>query len=391
VAGDLLNLRDIEQALENLKRVPTAEADIQIVPSEGAEAAPGDSDLLVTWKQGFPLRLNMSIDNSGTTATGKLQGSLTVSADNPLALNDLFYVTLNHDLSGNQSRYGTQGGTVHYSVPYGDWLFGATANNYAYHQSVIGANQTYVYGGTSNNADLRVSRLVWRDANSKTILNVRGWARESDNTIDDIAIDVQQRRMAGWEIGASERLFLGAATLDANVAYRRGTGAFNALPAPEEAFGEGTSRLRLFTADAQVLVPFEIAGQRLRYTGVWRAQWNETPLVPQDRFAIGGRYTVRGFDGESILSADRGWLIRNDLGATLGPSGAEAYCGVDFGQVGGQSSERLIGTYLAGAVLGLRGSYQKLSYDFFVGKPLAKPSGFNTASTTTGFSLMLSL
>lgn len=32
--GDILNLRDLEQGLENLKRLPTAEADIQIVPAD---------------------------------------------------------------------------------------------------------------------------------------------------------------------------------------------------------------------------------------------------------------------------------------------------------------------------------------------------------------------
>ena len=32
--GRLLDLRDIEQGLENLKRVPTAEADIQIAPGQ---------------------------------------------------------------------------------------------------------------------------------------------------------------------------------------------------------------------------------------------------------------------------------------------------------------------------------------------------------------------
>lgn len=36
--GDLLNVRDIEQALENFKRVPTVEADIQITPAEGEGA-----------------------------------------------------------------------------------------------------------------------------------------------------------------------------------------------------------------------------------------------------------------------------------------------------------------------------------------------------------------
>lgn len=44
--GDLLNLRDIEQALENLQRVPTATVDIQIAPpQEGEQARPGES----TW------------------------------------------------------------------------------------------------------------------------------------------------------------------------------------------------------------------------------------------------------------------------------------------------------------------------------------------------------
>ena len=32
-SGDLLNVRDIEQALENFKRVPTADADFSIAPS----------------------------------------------------------------------------------------------------------------------------------------------------------------------------------------------------------------------------------------------------------------------------------------------------------------------------------------------------------------------
>ncbi|MFV0371506.1 MAG: POTRA domain-containing protein, partial [Azonexus sp.] len=39
--GQLLNLRDLEQALENFKRLPSAEADLQLVPAD----APGESDV----------------------------------------------------------------------------------------------------------------------------------------------------------------------------------------------------------------------------------------------------------------------------------------------------------------------------------------------------------
>src|SRR5690606_39613179 len=133
------------------------------------------------------------------------------------------------------------------------------------------------------------------------------------------------------------------------------TCALPILRAPEEDFGEGTSRAAIITAHAQAHVPFELARQRLRYTGSWRAQWNRTPLVPQDRFAIGGRYTVRGFDGEVSLSGERGWLLRNDIALSLGGR-HEAYVGVDYGHISGPSAQWQLGDYLAGAVLGLRGA-----------------------------------
>jgi filamentous hemagglutinin len=36
-------------------------------------------------------------------------------------------------------------------------------------------------------------------------------------------------------------------------------------------------------------------------------------LLPQDLFSIGGRQTVRGFDGNSVLSGDQGWLVRQEI------------------------------------------------------------------------------
>lgn len=388
VAGDILNLRDIEQGLENFKRVPTADADIQIAPAEGPDAKPGESDLVIAWKQGLPFRVNLSADDSGSKYTGKYQGSVTVSYDDWWTLNDLFYVSFNHDLGGGYSgSKGTRGYTIHYEVPYDYWLLGFTTSNYDYHQSVAGANQTYIYSGTSENSEVRLSRLFYRDAVRKTSAYVRAWLRSSSNAIDDTEVLVQRRRMAGWEFGLNHREFIGVATLDANVAYRKGTGMLSSLPAPEEAFDEGTSRPSIITADAQLTVPFSLASQRLRYTTAWRGQWNRTPLVPQDRFSIGGRYTVRGFDGENTLIGDRGWLVRNDLGWTVGNTGQELYLGVDYGEVGGQSSRFLIGQHLAGAVIGLRGGYKGMFWDVFVGTPLSKPEGFRTGSTTAGFNV----
>lgn len=242
-SGEWVNLRDIEQALENFKRVPTAEADIQIVPAEGTDAKPGDSDLAIAWQQAFPLRLSLSADDSGSKATGKYQGGVTLSYDHPFGLNDLFYLNLNQDLGGGDpGDRGTRGHSLHYSLPYGYWLLAFDSNDHDYHQAVAGTNQTYRYSGESQTSELSLSRLIHRDAASKTRVTLQGWTRASKNFIDDTEVEVQRRRMAGWELGLGHQRFIGAATLDLELGYRHGTGALDSLPAPEEAFGEGTSR-----------------------------------------------------------------------------------------------------------------------------------------------------
>jgi len=385
--GDVLNLRDIEQALENFKRVPTAEADVQITPAEGADAQPGESDVVIAWKQAILVRVSLSVDDSGSKQTGKYQGNVALSLDNLATLNDLFYISFNHDLGGGQSGdRGSKGHTVHYSVPYDYWQLSLTSSEYDYHQTIAGVNQAYSYSGRSRTNEVQLSRVIYRDAVRKTTVSVGGWSRTSSNYIEDTEIELQRRRMAGWQAGINHREFIGANTLDLGVGYRRGTGARDALRAPEEENGEGTSRSQIITANAQLQVPFTLSDQRLRYVAGWRGQWNRTPLIPQDRFSIGGRYTVRGFDGEQILSAERGWTFSNDLGLSLANTGQELYLGVDYGEVGGHSTQYLSGRRLAGAVVGLRGGYKQFSYDIYTGKPLEKPKGFQTADVTSGFS-----
>ncbi|MGJ7615686.1 MULTISPECIES: ShlB/FhaC/HecB family hemolysin secretion/activation protein, partial [unclassified Variovorax] len=268
--GDLLNLRDIEQGLENLKRAPTAEADIQIEPSTAPNAKPGDSDLVVKYVQSKKWRVALSLDDSGTEATGRYQSGATLSLDNPFGLNDLFYVSANHSINNHvfsDPAKGTEGQTVHYSLPYGYWLLGFTASNSQYHQSVAGLNQDYVYAGKSNNAEIKLSRLIYRDQQRKTTMAVKGWRRESRNFVDDTEVEVQHRVVGGVEFSLNHKEFIGDATLEGTLAYKSGTGGFGSRIAPEEEFGEGTSRLKLYTADISLNAPFKLGEQKLRYSG----------------------------------------------------------------------------------------------------------------------------
>ncbi|WP_218124392.1 ShlB/FhaC/HecB family hemolysin secretion/activation protein [Franzmannia pantelleriensis] len=383
-SGDILNLRDIEQALENFQRVPSADVDIQIAPGE----TPNHSDLVVDYHQGRPLRPAWSVDDSGSDATGRYQSGVTVAYDNLLGINDLFYVHLGKDLGGGDAgSNGNRSRTVHYSVPWGYWSLGATYSDYDYHQTVAGAFEDIVYEGSSRNTKVNLSRVIHRDASRKTTASLGGFQNRSRTHIDGQEVLVQRRQVGGWEAGIEHREFLGPATLDSTLFYQRGTGAFGSLPAPGEAFGEGTSRFQIVTADAELKVPFTVGEQPLRYLGQWRWQRNLTPLAPLERFSIGGRYTVRGFN-DTGLSADRGWLVRNELEIPLGGSGQALYAGLDYGRVGGPSSEWLLGKELGGVALGLRGNLLHfVNYDVFVAAPVIQPDGFRSDSHDLGFSV----
>ena len=385
--GDILNIRDIEQGLENFKRVPSADANIELQPSENM----GETDILIQYKQRLPFHLTLALDDSGSKATGRLQGSATFSWDNMLRLNDMFYISLtksfDRDSDDTKGDYGSRNMSWHYSMPLKNYLLSLSGSKYHYHQTVAGAFQSYRYSGKSQQFRANLTRLLWRSSQHKTYVNAGFWTKESSNFVDDTEVKVQRRRTAGWEIGFNHTQYIGQATLQLSANYKRGTGANRALRAPEEKFDEGTSRMQIITANIDFTYPFVLGNQPLRFNTSWNAQWNLTPLVQQDKLSIGGRHTVRGFDGELTLAGERGWIWRNELAWNVAAKGHEIYLGIDKGIVRSSREELQLGDSLTGGVIGLRGNLWGLNYEYFVGMPIKKPQGFRTNHLTTGFNL----
>ena len=82
---------------------------------------------------------------------------------------------------------------------------------------------------------------------------------------------------------------------------------------------------------------------------VERADHTVVRVHDEQRVDLVRFHELRGFDGELSLTGDHGWLIRNDLGWSIG-SGQELYLGADVGHVGGPPTEWELGQTLAGAV-----------------------------------------
>ncbi|KVL28677.1 ShlB/FhaC/HecB family hemolysin secretion/activation protein [Burkholderia sp. MSMB1835] len=383
--GELLNLRDLEQGLEQMKRVTSQDVSMQIVPAD----VPGESDVVLDVKRGKPWTVVASIDNSGTRATGKLQGNLSLGIDNPLGLNDIFNIGVSQDLEFGDKRLGSHGWNGFYSIPWGYWTATLSAYTNTYYQQIAGVNQTFVASGNSKTVDFKLARVLARSQNDVFGAYARLSRRFGQSFIEDTEISQQRRNNTMIELGLTDRHYFGGAQFDGSLAYRQGIGGLGAQEDTLAAGGGPTYRFKMAVFDANLSVPFAIAQQPFRYVTTFHGQYTGNTLYYIDDLTIGSRYTVRGFDGETMLAAARGFYWRNELQAPIGQTGQAVYAGIDYGRVWGPQPVALVGTQLAGAVIGVKGSvgtrFGGYGYDLFAGTPIYKPSGFPTARVTVGF------
>ncbi|OOS19957.1 ShlB/FhaC/HecB family hemolysin secretion/activation protein [Moraxella pluranimalium] len=446
--GKLLNIRDLETTLENFKRVPSSDTNFKIAPSDELQAIGNDnhtgsgsgrgngigfSDILIDYTQHRRLRGSLSVDDSGSKSTGRYQGVATLSVDNLANYNDLFYLSFGRDLGNQINDYkdypsdkskGSKNYGIGYVLPIKNSLLQLTANRYTYHQTVAGSTQDYIYGGKSSGYNAKLSHLIHRDAHSKSHVYAGGYVKSQESDIDGTIIDVQTRKTAGYLFGISHETTFGKQanhSLSTDISYKRGTAAFNALPSPEELFDEGSARVGIYQLNANLTSKYNPSINNIPlpiiHSTTLKAQYATDSLTPDLKMAIGGRYTVRGFDGERSLSADNGILVRQDISfypsflnqqkannqnnSQNSQSNHAIYLGLDAGYVTNHDksqNELLLGQHLAGAAIGIKGQYTpntnnpylSFNYDIFTSKAISEPNGFSNKDWVSGVSLGMS-
>lgn len=365
-AGDLLNLRDLEQGLEQIKRLPSVDADIRIEPG----GHPGESIIVVILAHAKPWRVSASLDNSGQRATGKLQAGLNLALDNPTGHFDQLTFGVNNDTHSTSNYQGTHSNSLGYNLPWGNWLISTSLSDSHYHQTIPGINQSFTSSGQSQNFELKLQRLLRRDQTSKTSLQARLLKRWSKSYINDTEIMVQRRDTTAAELALIHRQYIGPAQIDVQLAQRQGVSWLGGQEDQQHDPSAPTFAYTLRTLDLGLTTPLP---RNMRYSVQFHGQSSSDVLYATDYMAIGNRWTVRGYDGEYTLAAEQGWTLRNDLEFAHMGQGV-FYLALDAGQVHGNAP--LPGRTLTGGGLGLRGQQGAAFYDLFIGAPIVHPSGF---------------
>jgi len=385
--GDFLDLRAIEQAVEQFGRLPSLDATFDLLPGAGV----GESEILIKRKRSKPWRTSLSLDDSGVKATGRYNTSATFAYDDALGINDLLSLTAGSGTLIEGLGQSSRNASLAYSIPYGYWTFSSYLSAYDYRQIIQGAFQKFVRSGNTQSTELRAERVIHRNQSSRTSLDLRLVKRQSKQFIDDVELEVQRRNTTSIQMGASHRHYLGAAIVEGTLAVRQGGPWLGAdADAPDLPAGSPTTQYTMKILDASVGIPFKIGSLPLQYRFNTHAQQTDDLVLGTEFFSIGSRNTVRGFDNEHNLAAENGWYVRNELGVQLPQSWPEIYLALDAGHVSGPSTALLAGNQLAGCAVGARKMLGGVYFDFFVGKPIRQPRGFGADKTTAGFQLSAS-
>jgi hemolysin activation/secretion protein len=374
----LLNQRDLDQAIENLRRLPSQRTEIDIRPGDDL----GESQLLFKHHGDKRWRLLTSLDNAGSEATGRTGASFTLNVDSPLYLYDQLTLTHNRN-ARSASEYGNRGHSLTWSMPFGYWSLSAGANRYEYLQTVAGFSGPIRYSGTSRGADVGLGWVAHRDTSSKTSLAAKLIQRESRSFIEDVEVEVQAKDAAAYELSLSHRRHVGDAVADATLGARRGLASRSPQPGVIVGVPDYDGSYSVVFANASLTMPLRVGGVPLRYQGQLKLQKSQTVAPPSEFFSIGNRYTVRGFTGERTLAAEHGLLWRNELAwaTQLSEAQLEFYAALDAGTVRGANTQQLAGTTMAGGGLGLRTRWRGANVDLAVTAPIRQPALFGARST----------
>lgn len=308
--GSLVNLREIEQMVDQLNRLPSIQAQMELAPGKNV----GGSEILVKNTLQSPWRAGVSRSNTGQRSTGEQQWGTTFDWDSPLGLADQLLVRGGHDaMTDHQHTSGSA--LLNYTLPWGWWNFSYVYNRTDYRSQISANGYNFKQTGDSENHQLHAQRVIHRDAQSKTsITSGYSWLA-TNNYIEDNKLEFSSNRISEAQLGINHGRRIGGAYANFDFGMQQGIGAFGAQDNGHPRRGEPDARYRKYTATLSYLHPFKLWGESFLFGNMLTGQRSEDVLFGSQRTSLGGLSSIRGYKDQS-LSGDSGGYWRNDVSWT---------------------------------------------------------------------------
>lgn len=309
----VFNLRDFEQGIDQINRLQSNSATIDIKPSNKA----GYSDIFIENKINHQTNLSLALDNLGQEATGKHRKQISLSQDNLLGFYDNFYINYAQSNGGSESVKFSKSLYSNFSVPFGYWLLSYSYSQSNYLNTISGNFTTYKSSGHSRQSEYGLERTLRRDKmgklSFKTALSLKSNKSFNNNSLirssskdlsvftNSLKYNTKYRLKTLTDLNSSAYFTL---------SYAKGTKLLNATKDPVDISStEAHAQFNKLLLSFKNITPI---ASNLLYKFDFDSQYSFDSLYGSEKFSIGGPYSVRGFN-ENSISGDSGYFIKNEV------------------------------------------------------------------------------
>ncbi|WP_172822938.1 ShlB/FhaC/HecB family hemolysin secretion/activation protein [Granulibacter bethesdensis] len=380
LSGNILNLRDLEQGLEQMNRLPSWDARMHIAPGKTT----GASIVVIETPHHGWLHGAAWIDNYGQQWTGRNTGHVLLRADDPLGMLDVWSAEYDHSVFPLQHSRNSSYAAFDVAIPYGYWTAFLDWRYASYTYPLVARSDTFKLAGDTLTWKAGLSRVLARGQISKTTLEFCYELKQVHSSINDVRLLTASEDLAALAIRLSySRRMLGGQ-------YFLTMGLQGGLPgfgtSLEIANPTATDPHAVYIRPSLDIDIYQPLPLRARLHNFIHADYANVHLYSPQSLQIGGIYTVRGFVNVGLIG-DHGAYTRNDITWTLPRTGLknidilsgkiETYIGLDAGWAESDASlpgtrQALVRGQIAGAALGFRSLSGPVFWDISAQHALAE-------------------
>jgi hemolysin activation/secretion protein len=378
VVGEPLNLRDFEQGLDQVNRLSSNNATLELQPGEKA----GGTVVVI---KNAPKRIfhgGTTFDNYGGESSGREQVGLLMSIDNPIGLNDSFSVAHRRTTGKGFDDKHSRSTSLIYSIPFGYFTLTGSQIFSDYATPVRLPTTDLTAAGDTDTSSLQLDYVVHRDQVSRISLASTLSIKDSENTLAGIPLAASTRKLSSIDLFGSWNTQFGGGAFTSRLGATQGLKVFGAYDDPSGLPDDApTAQYLKYEAALSWSRPFLLSGQTLVFGSSLNSQWSDDVLYGIEQFSIGSIFSVRGYRRNS-LTGDRGVFVRNDLSVPRTVQwgtvalNLRPYLGLDAGRIAARN--RQVGGNLTGAAAGVVLAAKGATLDMQCASSLSRPSSLDS-------------
>ena len=310
----ILNLRDIEQGLEQINRLGSNRASMSVKADETRQ---GYSGIVIKNEPQGRTRAGITLDNLGSESTGKWRAGLRLAEDNTLGLNDQINIAYTNSLPDEWGDRQSKSAVLGFSAPFGWWTM---FNNFSwsYYKTSFAmpiSGDRFYSIGESVNESFAIERMLARGQSYKLAVNAGITYKDNKNymRVYDLELlnEASSRSLSILNFDLPLTLYFNGGMIYLKPGMVRGIRAFGSFDDTDSPYSQkaqyGAYKLYMFSN-----WNFGYASLATAFDG----QFSRDELFSTEAFYIGGDASVRGFKNDGT-QGDSGFSVRSDLTFSL--------------------------------------------------------------------------